>query len=119
MVDGAPGSVDGAADTATEIFLAHRNLLFTVAYELLGSAADAEDVLPVAKLFALSWDRVVAVASFDTALVNGTPALVLRLDGELDSVLSVRIEDGLITGLYAVRNPEKLSRMEREITVSR
>jgi RNA polymerase sigma-70 factor (ECF subfamily) len=30
---------------ATEAFLAHRNLLFTVAYELLGSAADAEDVL--------------------------------------------------------------------------
>ena len=32
-------------DTATEAFLAHRNLLFTVAYEMLGSAADAEDVL--------------------------------------------------------------------------
>ncbi|WP_091532375.1 RNA polymerase sigma-70 factor [Microlunatus soli] len=32
-------------DPATEIFLAHRNLLFTVAYELLGSAADAEDVV--------------------------------------------------------------------------
>lgn len=30
---------------ATEAFVAHRNLLFTVAYELLGSAADAEDVL--------------------------------------------------------------------------
>ena len=30
---------------ATEDFLAHRNLLFTVAYEMLGSAADAEDVL--------------------------------------------------------------------------
>jgi DNA-directed RNA polymerase specialized sigma24 family protein len=26
-------------------FLAHRSLLFTVAYELLGSAADAEDVV--------------------------------------------------------------------------
>ena len=26
-------------------FVAHRGLLFTVAYELLGSAADAEDVL--------------------------------------------------------------------------
>src|SRR5215472_3914174 len=26
-------------------FVAHRNLLFTVAYEMLGSAADAEDVL--------------------------------------------------------------------------
>src|SRR5690606_4238737 len=36
---------DHAADLATEIFVAHRNLLFTVAYEMLGSAADAEDVL--------------------------------------------------------------------------
>ncbi|XVV01235.1 RNA polymerase sigma-70 factor [Actinosynnema sp. CA-248983] len=33
-----------APDT-TEVFVAHRNLLFTVAYELLGSVADAEDVL--------------------------------------------------------------------------
>src|SRR5688572_22508190 len=33
------------ADSATEAFVAHRNLLFTVAYEMLGSAADAEDVL--------------------------------------------------------------------------
>lgn len=32
-------------DPATESFMAHRNLLFTVAYEILGSAADAEDVL--------------------------------------------------------------------------
>src|SRR5262245_57481529 len=32
-------------DPATEAFLAYRNLLFTVAYEMLGSAADAEDVL--------------------------------------------------------------------------
>ncbi len=30
---------------ATDDFVAHRNLLFTVAYEMLGSAADAEDVL--------------------------------------------------------------------------
>ena len=34
---------DGRPDPATEAFLAHRNLLFTVAYEMLGSAADAED----------------------------------------------------------------------------
>ncbi len=31
--------------SATDVFVAHRNLLFTVAYEMLGSAADAEDVL--------------------------------------------------------------------------
>ncbi len=31
--------------SATDVFVAHRNLLFTIAYEMLGSAADAEDVL--------------------------------------------------------------------------
>ncbi|WAZ22571.1 RNA polymerase sigma-70 factor [Streptomyces cinnabarinus] len=36
---------DHATDAATDVFVAHRNLLFTVAYEMLGSAADAEDVL--------------------------------------------------------------------------
>jgi RNA polymerase sigma-70 factor (ECF subfamily) len=34
-----------SVDPATDAFVAHRNLLFTVAYEMLGSAADAEDVL--------------------------------------------------------------------------
>src|ERR1044071_2842157 len=38
-------SDDHGVDRATEMFVAHRNLLFTVAYEVLGSAADAEDVL--------------------------------------------------------------------------
>ncbi|NUS05887.1 MAG: RNA polymerase subunit sigma-24, partial [Nonomuraea sp.] len=38
----APGD---RGDEATNAFLTHRNLLFTVAYEMLGSAADAEDVL--------------------------------------------------------------------------
>lgn len=51
--------------------------------------------------------------------VNGHPALIVRLDGEADTVLAVRIDDGLITGLYAVRNPEKLSRIDRETEVSR
>ncbi|WP_139004972.1 RNA polymerase sigma-70 factor [Arthrobacter crystallopoietes] len=36
---------DDSTGPATDIFVAHRNLLFTVAYEILGSATDAEDVL--------------------------------------------------------------------------
>lgn len=36
---------DQGLDDATAAFLSHRNLLFTVAYEMLGSAADAEDVV--------------------------------------------------------------------------
>src|SRR5215469_11159645 len=35
----------GRPDPATEAFVTHRSLLFTVAYEMLGSAADAEDVV--------------------------------------------------------------------------
>src|ERR1700749_733791 len=42
---GGSMSRDGRPDPATEAFVAPRNLLFTVAYEMLGSAADAEDVL--------------------------------------------------------------------------
>ena len=54
-----------------------------------------------------------------SAAVNGYPALILRQGGEIDTVLAVRIDDGLITGLYAVRNPEKLSHMEQETALRR
>ncbi len=47
-------------------------------------------------------------------MVNGNPALLLRLDGEIDGVLAIRVEDARITGLYYVRNPEKLSCVETE-----
>ncbi|MEV5887096.1 RNA polymerase sigma-70 factor [Streptomyces sp. NPDC052020] len=60
-----------------------------------------------------------AAVSLRPAQVNGYPALTVRLGGKVDTVLAVRIDDGLITGLYAVRNPEKLSRVDRETTVSR
>jgi RNA polymerase sigma-70 factor (ECF subfamily) len=63
--------------------------------------------------------RIGAAVSLQPAQVNGYPALILRLNGEIDTVMAVRIDDGLITGLYAVRNPEKLSRMEQETAVSR
>jgi len=63
--------------------------------------------------------RIGAAVSLQPAQVNGYPALILRLNGEIDTVMAVRIDNGLITGLYAVRNPEKLSRMERETAVSR
>ncbi|WP_433423531.1 RNA polymerase sigma-70 factor [Microtetraspora malaysiensis] len=58
-------------------------------------------------------------AALRPAQVNGYPALVLRRGGEVDTVMAVRIDDGLITGLYAVRNPGKLSRMERETALFR
>lgn len=72
----------------------------------------------VARLLVAGFRRITAM-SLEPSQVNGYPALVLRLDGEVDTVLAVRIDDGLITGLYAVRNPEKLSHMARETALRR
>ncbi|MEU9304000.1 RNA polymerase sigma-70 factor [Streptomyces sp. NPDC048269] len=47
-------------------------------------------------------------------VVNGSPALLVHLDGEIDGVMAIRVEESRITGLYYVRNPEKLSRVESE-----
>jgi len=60
-----------------------------------------------------------AAASLQPAQVNGYPALILRFDGEIDTVLALRIDDGLITGIYAVRNPEKLAHMAQETALIR
>ncbi len=74
---------------------------------------------PVARFFAAGASRFGTAMSFEAAQVNGGPALIVRIDGVLDGVLAVRVGDGLVTGLYLVRNPEKLSRVQRETTVSR
>jgi RNA polymerase sigma-70 factor, ECF subfamily len=73
----------------------------------------------VARLLATGLGRIAAAASLQPAQVNGYPALILRLDGEIDTVVTVRIDAGLVTGLYAMRNPEKLSHMERETALRR
>jgi RNA polymerase sigma-70 factor (ECF subfamily) len=73
----------------------------------------------VARLLIAGLDRVAGTMSLRPAQVNGHPALILELGGELHAVLTARVEEGLITGLYAVNNPEKLSHIERETPVSR
>jgi RNA polymerase sigma-70 factor (ECF subfamily) len=66
-----------------------------------------------------SLPRIGGERSVEPAQLNGCPALIVRLNGEIDSVVAVRIDEGKITGLYVVRNPEKLSRVEQETAVSR
>ena len=73
----------------------------------------------VARLLATALAALGSAMSVEPAQVNGWPALIVRLNGEIDSVVAVRVEDGFITGLYSVRNPEKLMRIERETAVSR
>ncbi|NEA46401.1 sigma-70 family RNA polymerase sigma factor, partial [Streptomyces sp. SID10815] len=65
-----PVAPDTRLDGVTRAFVAHRNLLFTVAYEMLGSAADAEDVLQE------TWLRWVGV---DPGTVRDQRAYLVRI----------------------------------------
>jgi RNA polymerase sigma-70 factor, ECF subfamily len=73
----------------------------------------------LARLWRLVLEMVGTQLSIEAVEVNGSPALILRLNGEIDTVMAVRIEDGVVTGLYGVRNPEKLSRVETATALSR
>ncbi|MEU9692308.1 RNA polymerase sigma-70 factor [Amycolatopsis japonica] len=73
----------------------------------------------VARLLAVGWWKRGAERTVEPVQVNGGPGLLIRIGGEIDGVLAVRVENGYVTGAYHVRNPEKLSSVTREITVSR
>ena len=58
-------------------------------------------------------------AMADLVVVNGAPAVRVFLDGEIDSIGSMLVEDGLVTGIYWVRNPAKLARLDEVVALSR
>ncbi|HEX6684277.1 MAG TPA: RNA polymerase sigma-70 factor [Candidatus Limnocylindrales bacterium] len=68
----------------------------------------------VVRYFAGGYGRIEGTLSGEPTVVNGNPALLVRLDGEIDGVMAIRVEDARITGLYYVRNPAKLTRVESE-----
>lgn len=51
--------------------------------------------------------------------VNGHPALRVTMDGDLDGVFTALVLGGQIAGIYYVRNPHKLSRVDAEIALAR
>ena len=51
--------------------------------------------------------------------LNGAPAVRIDVDGEVDTVVSLAIEGGRISHIYAVRNPHKLARLGEEMRLSR
>ncbi|MBM9623468.1 RNA polymerase sigma-70 factor [Streptomyces zhihengii] len=68
----------------------------------------------VARLLTGGLGRNTVPITLVPTMVNGGPALAIHLDGVLDGILAAHVEAGRITGLYAVRNPEKLSRIASE-----
>ncbi|MGC7098352.1 RNA polymerase sigma-70 factor [Amycolatopsis lurida] len=87
-----------------------------VKHALLRPVVGADNV---ARLLAAGWWRRDAERSVEPVQINGGPGLLVRIDGEVDGVLAMRLENGYVTGAYHVRNPAKLSRVDRETAVSR
>ena len=51
-------------------------------------------------------------------MVNGGPGLRLLLGDELDTVATMRVDNGVVTELYLVRNPLKLGWVDTEVALS-
>ncbi|WP_433017618.1 RNA polymerase sigma-70 factor [Kribbella sp. CA-294648] len=73
----------------------------------------------VARLLAVGWWKRDAERTVELVQINGGPGLLVRVDGEIDGVVAVRVDDGRVSGAYHVRNPEKLLRIEQETALGR
>jgi RNA polymerase sigma-70 factor, ECF subfamily len=71
----------------------------------------------VAKLLARV-HRVVAAFETTTVWLNGAPAGRVEIDGQMAAV-SLVIEDGRITRIYAIANPQKLTRLAEPAELAR
>jgi RNA polymerase sigma-70 factor (ECF subfamily) len=50
--------------------------------------------------------------------INGRAGLVATIDGHIYSAFAFECDDGRITAVYSVRNPEKLMRLERGLSAA-
>ena len=51
--------------------------------------------------------------------LNGSPALRIDIGGELNTAVSLTVENGRITRIYAIRNPHKLARLDSAAALTR
>ncbi|PYF98313.1 RNA polymerase sigma-70 factor, ECF subfamily [Georgenia satyanarayanai] len=73
----------------------------------------------VARLFVGGMRKAGGVLTAVPWTVNGHPGLLVAMDGELDGVFAAQVQDGRIAGIYYVRNPHKLGRLEEEVPLTR
>jgi RNA polymerase sigma-70 factor (ECF subfamily) len=58
-------------------------------------------------------------ASLNLEDVNSEPALVLRIGGRLESIFVFSVENDQVSAIRVVRNPDKLARIDRQLTTHR
>ncbi|WP_329611951.1 RNA polymerase sigma-70 factor [Streptomyces brevispora] len=63
-------------------------------------------------------ERLVEALETTPVWLNGSPAGRIEFDGE-PAAVSIEVEDGLITRIYVVRNPHKLTRLDEPARLAR
>lgn len=69
--------------------------------------------------FLKNFPKVVPDATIEPVSINGAPGMRMHLGEFGETVVSVIIEQGRITRIFAMRNPEKLGRIEQETPLTR
>jgi RNA polymerase sigma-70 factor (ECF subfamily) len=60
-------------------------------------------------------------AKFEATIVwlNAAPAGWIKIEGELGTAVSLVVENGLVTRIYLIRNPQKLTRLDHPAELAR
>lgn len=101
------GDVAGLSDLLTEDAVAYADgggVRLAALRPILGARNIARFYVGIAGKVA----RRGTQAEIRPTVLNGRPALLVHLDGELDQALSIEVSAGRISRVYSVRNPEKL-----------
>ncbi|UGT43506.1 RNA polymerase sigma-70 factor [Nocardia yamanashiensis] len=69
--------------------------------------------------FIARFPRLAPGAVVTVVWINGAPALRIDARGNLEAAISLVVESGLITRVYAIRNPHKLVRLGEAMRLSR
>ncbi|CAA9258646.1 MAG: sigma-70 region 2 domain protein [uncultured Acidimicrobiales bacterium] len=69
--------------------------------------------------FLLTGSRAAGDFELQAVWLNGSPAIRIDIGGQLDTAVSVVVENGRINRLYAIRNPNKLAGLDAVTSISR
>ncbi|WP_223643617.1 RNA polymerase sigma-70 factor [Corallococcus sp. EGB] len=91
--------------------------------------ADGGGVATAIRLPIVGGDRVARVlatfstrapgARIQTVWINGAPALRVDVPGDFGTIISIVVESGRVTRIYAMRNPHKLGRLDAQVPLRR
>ena len=86
--------------------------------EVAAARQPVEGVESVAA-FLSGFTRFASSADVRVVWLNGAPAVLVDVDDELNTAVSLVIEGERVSRIYAIRNPHKLTRLGEEVQLSR